>query len=320
MSIRLEELLAKVPPEVEKRVKDASDEARRSLQDAMREECRLLMRTPEESRLGKGGAQVPIEVLPGCPRCILGLVFPDDYWRILLLSQHRAELEACLSGDSGLHSLKERLLDRVESAERAALLAEHLWANMQWARDRIAEIDDADPVRRIVGVDEDVLGAYIYEVDPSSTDDKVPNKARIGLYWCVIGIVAAGLGCRVEDLTVVVLAHELAHAYTQVGADIQGRRWLASAFQSADIEVKEGLAQYLCERVLEQVQHRYPDASTAFHLLLEKQTFPYRIHKHWQGPRAPEAIRAAMLEVRRNRLGRLAEFEDRLNRASGQLG
>ena len=36
MSIRLAELLAKVPPEVEKRVKDASDDARRSLQDAMR--------------------------------------------------------------------------------------------------------------------------------------------------------------------------------------------------------------------------------------------------------------------------------------------
>src|SRR4029077_10395808 len=43
------------------------------------------------------------------------------------------------------------------------------------------------------------------------------------------------LGCDVEDLTVVVLTHELAHAYTQLGADIEGRRWAAPLFAKAEI-------------------------------------------------------------------------------------
>jgi hypothetical protein len=32
----------------------------------------------------------------------------------------------------------------------------------------------------------------------------------------VIGLVSEWMGCSVEDLSIVVLAHELAHAYTQV--------------------------------------------------------------------------------------------------------
>ncbi len=43
----------------------------------------------------------------------------------------------------------------------------------------------------------------------------------------VIGLVSEWLGCAVEDLAIVVLTHELAHAYTQLGADIEGLRWAA---------------------------------------------------------------------------------------------
>jgi hypothetical protein len=39
----------------------------------------------------------------------------------------------------------------------------------------------------------------------------------------------------------VVLAHELAHAYTQLGADIDGRRWAAPSFAKAETALKEGL-------------------------------------------------------------------------------
>ena len=50
-----------------------------------------------------------------------------------------------------------------------------------------------------------------------------------------------------------VLTHELAHAYTQLGADIDGRRWAAASFAKAETELKEGLAQYYTERVLRRV-------------------------------------------------------------------
>jgi hypothetical protein len=61
--------------------------------------------------------------------------------------------------------------------------------------------------------------------------------------------VSEWMGCTVEDLTVVVLTHELAHAYTQLGADIEGRRWPAAAFAAAESGLKEGLAQYYTDRV-----------------------------------------------------------------------
>jgi hypothetical protein len=319
MTIRLEELLAKVPPEIEKQVKDTRDGARALIQSALREECKLVMRTPDESRRGKGGAQVPIEVVPGYPECLQGLEFPDDYWRIVLLSSFRAELERCLHGDTGLLRLEEVLLEVIEP-DRHTEIVGRLQMNAAWIQARLKEIDEADPVRQIVGIDEDVLGVYRYEIDPGQTDDHEPNRASIELYWCVIGLVAKGISCTVEDLTVVVLAHELAHAYTQVGADITGRRWLASSFRRADVELKEGLAQYLCERVLAQVNHRYRGAPAAFDRLLAKQSFPYHVHRCWLGANTPEAVRAAMLEVRRNRLGGLNQFAERMNRASTELG
>jgi hypothetical protein len=219
----------------------------------------------------------------------------------------------------GLLALKEKLLDKVESEAVVASLVGRFQANVDWVRTRLREIEDDDPWIRIFGYDEDILGVYRYWPN-SSDDDSEPNRARIELYWGVIGLVSSGLPCRVEDLTVVVLAHELAHAYTQVGADITGRRWLATAFAAADVNLKEGLAQYLCERVLLQIQTRYPEAISVFEQLCAKQPPPYQIHKRWHAPHSPEGIRAAMLEVRRNRLGRLGEFEERLERAAGALG
>jgi hypothetical protein len=66
----------------------------------------------------------------------------------------------------------------------------------------------------------------------------------LGRHWLGVGL----LGCQVEDLTIVVLVHELAHAYTQNGADIEGRRWATISFAKAETALKEGLAQYYTDR------------------------------------------------------------------------
>jgi hypothetical protein len=43
--------------------------------------------------------------------------------------------------------------------------------------------------------------------------------------WGVIGLFSQILGLNPEALTIVVLAHELAHAYTHRTADIDGKFW-----------------------------------------------------------------------------------------------
>jgi hypothetical protein len=49
MAIKLTDLFARVPPEVEARVRRARDQARPAVQEALRAECRLVLRTAEET-------------------------------------------------------------------------------------------------------------------------------------------------------------------------------------------------------------------------------------------------------------------------------
>jgi hypothetical protein len=128
------------------------------------------------------------------------------------------------------------------------------------------------------------------------------------------------MGCRVDDLTVVVLTHELAHAYTHLGADIEGHRWPSSKFAAAETALTEGLAQYYTHRVLERLSSRgrYSGARKIFEDMLPAQPDAYRSHEPWKKS-SPEAVRLAMLEVRRRNEGKLSEFNARLDRADEGL-
>ena len=180
-------------------------------------------------------------------------------------------------------------------------------------------LEENDPLNNVLSVREDFLGVYEYEARGLFEDERAVNRAKIKLYWGVIGIVSEWMGCGVEDLTIVVLAHELAHAYTQLGADIEGRRWPASAFARAETEVKEGLAQYYTDRVLNRLYKRYPGALEAYETMLPRQPPAYRTHEEWVQTSTPEAVRRAMLELRRWNEGELSEFNRRLADAHEQL-
>jgi len=76
----------------------------------------------------------------------------------------------------------------------------------------VARILDALPKEHgilewITDFDTDVWGAYF------------PGSHRIEIYWMAIGLYAPQFGISEEDMTVVVLCHELVHAYTHVGFD-----------------------------------------------------------------------------------------------------
>lgn len=58
MPIKLTELIERVPPAVEEKVRRVRDQTKPAVREAMRAECRLMFRTPEEAEQKRPGAQV----------------------------------------------------------------------------------------------------------------------------------------------------------------------------------------------------------------------------------------------------------------------
>src|SRR5437867_511894 len=112
MPIKLTNLIARVPPKVEADVHRVRDNTRSVLQEALRAECRLVLRTPEESEENRPGAQVPVEIAAGHPAVLKDVTFPDDFERIMLLGRYRSFLEQAQSGALGLIGLRKELLQR----------------------------------------------------------------------------------------------------------------------------------------------------------------------------------------------------------------
>lgn len=314
MPISIAELLDNVDEGVEAKVRGTRDRARNVLREAVRSETRLTMRSNDDGDEKAHSAQVPIEVSSAFPEGIRNLSFPDELRPILHLAGYRNSFASASTCIKELIEANQMLLRLTGGPQWALQPSDHLSLVRNWSEDILRMLKEHDPVRQILMVNQDVLGSYSYA--SRKTDPKVANQASIQLYWTVIGLVAKDLGCEVDDLTVVVMVHELAHAYTQLGADIGGLRWPSAEFAKAEHELKEGLAQYFTARVLRRVGDRFPGAQKAFALLLKKQSPAYRTHEDWYLHVSPEAVRRAMLEIRRQGEGQLTQFEARLHRAA----
>lgn len=336
MAIRLTDLLERIPVEVKDEVRRTLAKNRSIVQEALRTECRLVMRTAEEADENKPGGHVPVEIATGCPTVLKNIAFPDEYEVILLLGRYRNALEQSRDGVKGLLHLREELARRASLSHWVRVDEKELQATTKWASTLLELLDKHDPLKKILGVEEDILGVYEYHIRKHDRNaeirfglfeqardehayEKEVNRATIRLYWGVIGLVSEWMGCKVEDLTVVVLTHELAHAYTQLGADIEGRRWPASAFAAAESGLKEGLAQYYTDRVLRKLERRFGSALKVYEAMLPGQPDAYRAHQNWVRDYSPEAVRRAMLEVRRWGENNLADFNRRLEDAMKQL-
>lgn len=317
MPITLDNLLARLPLGVERQVRTTRDRARQLIRDALIAECGLSMRGLGDADDRDARGQVPVNIQRGYPESLTFVTFPDDLERVLLLARYGRQLAATASAKDGLLKLHRELLALKHGDAWAMKTDTPIHETGKWASEMLAHVEQLDPVKKILAFNEDVLG--IYRFVNSARDEFAPNRAGIDLYWGVIGIVSDMMHCTVEDLTVVVLAHEMAHAYTQLGADTDGRRWHATLFGKAERALVEGLAQYYAERTLKRLHTRFPAAHGVFLNLLAKQSAPYHAHEAWAPHVAPEAVRRAMLEVRRSGELTLAQFESRLEQAAKEF-
>lgn len=129
-----------------------------------------------------------------------------------------------------------------------------------------------------------------------------PRGHTIKIYAQVIAYYSIKHGTSAENLAFVVLTHELAHAYTIAGYDINGSRGIDGYLnQRWEKEITEGLAQYYTDAICRQFEPVNPGFRIAFEKLRAKQTHPYTWYQDWfNGKQDHERIRTLMIRYRYN--------------------
>ena len=142
---------------------------------------------------------------------------------------------------------------------------------------------------RILQFDEDVLGAYFY------------RRPAVSVFWTPIAILSATSGLSIESLAFVALTHELAHAYTHVGLDINGEDWDTTAFGRSTDELVEGFAQHYTERVCEHFKGQFSDGLNTFLEVRKHQPAPYTRYSDWPQAKDGETMRLYLREASERR-------------------
>lgn len=303
--MNLQDLLIQVSPYTQQQVEQTKETLNQRIRDMLCQETGLRL-----NRFGTKGVIVRIEIVPGLPSSLQTREI-DPRWQLAaqlaLLRpwlQQLHESARTLGPSLGEISPQPELQNYTQGRENSLPQISDL------AKELLELASHFDFVQWLHEVDDDVLGAYFSGA----------NGGMIELYWGVIGATAMTLGIRVEDLTAVVLAHELAHAYTHLGMDIEGQRWEVKSFQGSERELKEGLAQYytaiVCHRLARKVPGAYYDA---YEKLLAHQPKPYKVHLPWLKSLKLEEVRHALLKARRHNLKHVADFNNELELAQSML-
>jgi len=292
MPIYLQQLVDELPQDIEGRVKAALKEHRDKIREALILHTRMTLRHYNDDLFGGGQFEtinIGVAVRPGLPEPLQPRdkqEIEDRHRLALLLGPYRQHLVG-LRDDGEIIALKLIKAMRTEPVALPLLTGQERTVEDAWqfARMLLQKLEQFQLTEFILKINEDVLGIYDYG----------GAEPRIELYWGVIGLVARDLNLRVEDLTCVVLAHELAHAFTHVGSDANHLSWGSAQFLKTAHEVKEGLAQYFTALVCRQIKVR--GAFDAYEKLLAQQPDAYKVHSTWNTN--PENVRLAMMRMRR---------------------
>ena len=234
---------------------------------------------------GRITASIPVSVIDGMPVPLAEATNHIEAWQWWLIL-HRPNLEQADQGLKLVVDRKDLLAQQVGDISRKL---EGVRLSRSLIEDILTKSVDDDVLSRFQTIREDILGAYWI------------HAGKIQLYWMSLAIFAPLLRVSLSTLTVAVLCHELVHAYTHRGVDIDGSSWSTSRFIETDIHVKEGLAQYYTEQVMRTLGNRLPDGLETFLAKTSRQSSPYTDYQNWLGEKkqpSPEAVRLAMLGFR----------------------
>ena len=275
---------------------EAVETAYRRWRQQIREMIRYLTGLKLGNRRDAGGEQfnVPVRMVDGLPAQLQSLEVETP------LSEEESAIEqiGVWGRDlSALQTVTERLwplvlgLQSIRGWEGRAKDYRNVIERAEaMLKELLAYAQKAELLKKISAIQQDILGIYL--------SDRFGE--RIEIYWLVIGATARLLGVEVEGLTITVLAHEMAHAYTHLGVDIDGKRW-DPGFWNCDRGIGEGIAQYYTQKTVEELTRRgYRSPEIAYKRLLSCQSGPYKVHCKWidDFDYTTEVLRTGLLALR----------------------
>ncbi|WP_422411515.1 MULTISPECIES: hypothetical protein [unclassified Endozoicomonas] len=246
-------LLQQKCPSLKEDVTRAVNHWNQQVRDHLRGETALKL------TIGNDTIKVPVAVVDGLPLPFAEVLGEFENWPPLL--PNREVLKKSIDG----LLVTEQHFNPLQDLVPADIDREEVSAMHQWLVRILDKLDQSEIIRRLCGIQQDILSAYFFHVP------------KVEIYWMAIGVASVLFDIPVEALTIVVLAHELAHAYTHLGKDIDGKQWETPAFAQSDLRIVEGLAQFYTEAVCKKLERRYQAALAAYESLLKNQSEPYTV-------------------------------------------
>jgi hypothetical protein len=300
-------LIERYHPEAKGRVEASVKRWRPYIVEKLKQETGLKLKHNKTS-----AKTVSVKVVTSIPPALIEKFAKVDsfFWRFLLNSRQYDQAEniiKTLSKDSSsiLDHLKIDKDLEPNVPEACSTLIELLAA----IRKNI-QSSGIDKALEELGLDQ-LLGAYFYK------------RPLIEIYWPSIAVFANQLNCSIEELTFVVLAHEMAHYTTHHCFDLEGELWNTEHFANSDLKIVEGMAQHYTQLICADLEnnHYNPYMKKAFDSLLKCQRDEYTTFSSWlQNERnRNEAIRLTLINVRKNRVVDYNKFIGVLDRSKSAL-
>ena len=292
-SIRdIEKILKARDPEIPQKVERTFRQWNLIIRDYLRNETGLRLSVGDDTR------SIPVRVQGGFPKPFEDLISGSNVWLMTILL-NRPSIINTAKGMDFFDREFSNLLSK-EFIDPDMITHQEIKRVKDFVRYVALEAEKLALLNQIQNIEDDILGAYFF------------NIPVVHLYWMVIGAMAAILDVSVESLTVVVSIHELAHAYSHLGRDIDGGRWATRFFANTDLRIVEGIAQFYTKVTCDKLSNRIPGALEAYTKLMELQPEPYRVHNEWiENTKAVgEVVRATMIECRCNNKVNYKDFQD----------
>jgi hypothetical protein len=247
----LDELLTLIPEDTKDRVDNGRDRANQIIREALRNETGLRLKRPVTEEV----VNVRVRLVEGMPVSLGQRQIEEKHRVAALIAPWRHTLETLQRG--GVETLK--LYATLASDRSASDLVKESVAPLEFVLASVSELlqqtHGFSLTQWILDVNNDVLGIYSYRLPKfyQPTFER-PDRGESAILTsiCIGGLSASSRDrsmWRSKTLRLSLLPHELAHAFTHAGFDIDGETWNCSDFGSGTIEVTEGLAQYYAWRV-----------------------------------------------------------------------